>query len=305
MCQLMLMIVWMIRFMAEVGTLEKSTWEGRPFQLYEFLRTSGGNDYYWRFNSTEQNLVYFGDMFYAVPITDNGAKFSGEASSTELEVTLPVRSNFCDQYRLGGTVPSDTVWLRIRRAHVEQIETLEGQPPTITSDAMLTWIGTVNGITQTDDLSATVTCAMLPASFKRGGLRYGYQHTCPHILYMANTCKANPGDFQVTGAVTEVAGLTVKANEWATKPDGWFNGGFILYTLPSGMIERRMILNHHGMSLDIHGIPAGMAVGDLVIAYAGCDRTIATCQDKFNNLDNNGSFPHSPGRNPFDGKPLF
>lgn len=287
-----------------LGTYERSTWQGQPFQLYEFYRTSGTQRFFWRFTGTDTNLMYGTAIWYAAPISDSGVQLSSEAASTELEVTLPVATDFCQQYRLAGTVPSDTVWLRVRRAHYDQIQDVDGKP-TLTSDALLTWIGTVNGITQTDELTAKVTCSMLSTSFKRGGLRYGYQHTCPHILYNPKTCKVNPEDFKVLAAVTDVAGLTLTANEWATRPDGWFTGGFILYTIPTGMTERRMILKHYSSHLEIHGQPAGMKVGDIVSAFPGCDLTISTCVDKFHNLDNNGSFPHAPGRNPFDGQPVF
>jgi len=36
-------------------------------------------------------------------------------------------------------------------------------------------------------------------------------------------------------------------------------------------------------------------------AFAGCDRTLADCRDKFDNLAKFMGFPWIPGRNPFEG----
>lgn len=290
--------------MTEVGTYESSTFSGRPIQLYEFIRMGQFQQFYWRFNTSDRNLVYYDDLHYAVPISDSGVKLSSEASSTDLDVTMPIDTNFVEQFRLGGTVPSDSVWLRIRRAHADQIVVVDGIGH-ITTDALVIWVGSVNGVTQTDDLTAKVSCSMLSASFKRGGLRYGYQRTCPHVLYARNTCKVDREAFIARGVITAIEGNLLAANEWALKPASWFAGGFIEYTVPSGMIERRMVLEHNGPFLRIHGLPAQMRVGDIVAAFPGCDRTIDHCLNKFNNLPNNGSFPHTPGRNPFDGMPVF
>jgi hypothetical protein len=47
------------------------------------------------------------------------------------------------------------------------------------------------------------------------------------------------------------------------------------------------------------GLTDGMTVGDAVAIYPGCDRTPNTCQSKFNNLANDGSFSFMPGQTPF------
>lgn len=290
--------------MTNFSDIEKSTFSGQPFQLYEFVRNSGGTDFFWRYNSTDRDLIYAGNVFTATPIYDGGIKLSGEAASTEFQVTLPATSDFASAYRLSGTVPSDTVYLRVRRSHGPFIVDL-GEAYPVVIEARLVWIGTVDGITQTDDIKTVITCAMLSASFRRNGLRYGYQRNCPHVLYASNTCKVVKTDFDVVGTLTAVDGLQISATEFDTMPDGWFDGGFIEYLLASGMTERRMILSHSGADLNLLGFPAELAIGSTVTAFAGCDRTVTTCLTKFNNLANHGGFPHTPGRSPYDGMPVF
>lgn len=295
-----------------VGAYEESTFSGQPFHLYEFLRTTGGSNFYWRYTTTDCDILYGGDLYHAVPISDSGIKLNTESTSTDLDVTLPVATDFIRKYRYLGTVPSDTVWLRVRRAHLGDV-VLDAPSAihSLTTIALVVWVGTVNGVTQTDDLTAKVNCSMLAASFKRGGLRYGYQRNCPHILYNMKTCKADRENFRVSAPISDLAiasnntGWRLTAIAFAYKVDGWFAGGFVEYVTTIGMVERKMIISHTGADIIIHGFPAGLRIGRYVNAFAGCDRTVNTCVDKFDNLANYGGFPHTPGRNPFDGLPVF
>lgn len=288
-----------------VEAYEGSAFAGRPFFLYEFIRNSGGTDFYWRYNSSDRNIRYMDVEWKAVPISHDGMRFNGEATSTDLTVTMPIAEKFCEQFRLNGATPSDTVWLRIRKVHAGDLIGEDDGIPTLEVDALVQWIGTINGINQTTEVEAQVRCSMLSASFRRAGLRYGWQKSCPHVLYAPNTCKVNRESFKVTGDVVSISGATVNVAEFSGKPDGWFDGGFIEFLIASGMTEHRMILSHVGANIIIMGLPVGIVVGNPITAFAGCDLTITTCVNKFNNLDNNGSFPHSPGRNPFDGRPIF
>lgn len=287
------------------GAYEQHPFSGRPIQLYEFIRTSGGVDYYWRYNNSDRNILYGFQEWKAIPISDDGVRLSAEAASTELIVTMPITEKFCEQFRLNGSTPSDTVWLRVRRVHVGDIDDIDGDEPSVIGDALITWIGTVNGINQVGAIDAKVRCSMLSTSLRRGGLRYGYQKNCPHVLYASNTCKVDKELFRIEGTVAVIDGQTISCPEFGSQPEGFFNGGFVEYNIPSGMLERRMIVGSTGDDITIMGLPVEMAVGDTIFAFPGCDRTVDTCVAKFNNLANFGGFPHSPGRNPFDGNPVF
>jgi uncharacterized phage protein (TIGR02218 family) len=52
-----------------------------------------------------------------------------------------------------------------------------------------------------------------------------------------------------------------------------------------------------GVSRIAIALPMGapVVVGDTFSATAGCDRTFATCRDRFANTVNFGGFPHMPG----------
>lgn len=289
-----------------VNTFEEHAFSGKPVFLYEFLRESGGVEYYWWYNNSDRNIFYNNAEWKAVPISDSGVKLNGEAQSSSLEVTMPISEQFCEQFRLNGSVPSDTVWLRLRRIHAGDIDfTTDPDEPTVINDALVTWIGTVDGINQIDEVEARVRCSMLSASLRQPGLRYGYQKNCPHVLYNPLTCKVNKEDFRITGEVLAIDGNVIEVAEFGLQDEGWFNGGFLEYTLESGMLERRMIVTHSTSFVTIMGLPSGMVVADSISAFPGCDLTVNTCLVKYNNLANMGGFPQSPGRNPFDGNPVF
>jgi len=287
-----------------VSTLERSAFSGRPLQLYRFLRSSGGTDFYWRYNGSDRDLTYLGDLYEAVSISDEGMRLTGEAASSEFKITLPAFTQFCDDYRAGGVPPSDTIYAHVFRVHADDITGLDTTAPFVDTAAVV-WAGTVDGITQSTDTEMQITCSTLAASMKRSGLRYTWQKNCPHMLYDPLTCKVDKADFRVDATVDEAHGSIVTASEFAGFADGWFTGGFIEFITPEGFLETRMINRHLGSSIRLLTPVLGMVIGDPVVAYPGCRRTVRDCIDKFNNYEHYGGFPHIPGRSPYDGNPVF
>lgn len=282
------------------ATYETSTYGGQPIQLYEFYRESAGADIYWHYNTSDRAIDYAFNRYLATAISNDGIRLNGEAASSEMKVTLPITTQFCLDYRLGGSVPSDTVYLRLFIGHQGDIDSNN-----LLNDARLYWIGTVDGLAQKDDITAELTCTMLPASFQRSGLRYGYLPNCPHMLYEPLTCRVDKTLYALNSTVTAVQGNTITATDFGAMGNKWFDGGYIEYTLDNGVTERRLISTQSGEILKLLGIPPGLEVGMAIIGYAGCAHTIAACQDKFNNFPNFGGFTNMPGRSPFDGLPVF
>lgn len=287
------------------GAYERSTYSGQPVQLYEFLRSSGGVDYYWRYTTADRDLYYSEVAYTATAITDDGVRLSGEAAATEYKVTLPITEDFCTDFRAAGSPPSDSIYLRVRRAHVGDIDGLDTDIPVVKT-AHVTWVGSVDGLTQTNDIEAQITCSMLATSFQRGGLRYSWMQNCPHMLYFGLTCKVDKDAFRTDTVVETIDGNKLTSVDFGLFDNGWYDGGYIEFTMyPRNFIERRMVKTHLGDTLTVMGSLIGLTAGTSVSAYAGCKRTVRACIDKFDNYDNYGGFPQIPGRNPFDGKAVF
>lgn len=156
------------------------------------------------------------------------------------------------------------------------------------------WTGTVNGANFTFDeqsFSCELSCETAVARMERRGLARCYQLTCPHTLYSPQ-CRANLSSFAHTVAVTAIDGLTVTVAQ--SFADNYFAAGQAR-TLDG---KRRYITGNAGTSITLdRAMP--LNVGAALTLYAGCDKTRATCQSKFNNIDNFGGFPWLPTTDPF------
>ena len=287
-----------------LSTYERSVYSGRPVQLYRFYRSSGDTDFYWFYNGSDRDLWYNGVAYLATAISDEGIKQTGEAASSEFKITMPATEQFCSYFRAAGAPPSDSLWGYVFRAHAPDISDLDGLVSTVNS-ASLVWTGTVDGMTQSDDLKVEITCSTLATSFKRGGLRYTWMPNCPHMLYAPLTCKVDKDSFRIDTTVTAVAGGWITADGFGTVDDGWLTGGYVEFVIPAGFTERRLVNSHTGSTITVLGTVVGLSVGSAITGYAGCKRTVRACIDKFGNYDNYGGFPHIPGRSPYDGKPVY
>ncbi|UJB18766.1 MULTISPECIES: phage BR0599 family protein [Lysobacter] len=67
----------------------------------------------------------------------------------------------------------------------------------------------------------------------------------------------------------------------------------------------RGIRSHVGERLVLLGAGDGLRIGQAIIAYPGCGRSMAICHGKFNNAPNYGGAPGLPGKSPFDGTPIY
>lgn len=293
---------------------ERSIWHGQPIRCYEFHRTSNGNDSFFRYCTSDRDIAIPVDpdadpvvnvTYTAIPISDEGISQTGEAQSSDISVSMPVVNGFVEMFRTGGVLPSESVFLTIRTVeYAEQI--IDDEVVPWLGRPYVVWVGTVGAISQINEVAVKVACSTLAASFKRGGLRLGYERTCPHFLYDGQ-CRANREDFKLVGPAILVDGILIRAATFESRPDGWLDGGYVEWTIPgTGNIERRAILSHGGNEIAVMGASINtLEVGVEVTAYAGCDRTLETCNDKFHNVPNYGGFPMMPQKSPFDGDPVF
>lgn len=276
----------------DFDTIELSTEDGRPVFLWEFQRQG----IFYRYTNMDSSIEVAGVPFLAVPISDNGFTKSGESDGDTYEVTMPSTTELALLFN--GTPPTDSIAVRVRQVHRDPTS---GE----LSNAPILWVGTISGYKNTDMNMRTILCDTLSITFSRGGLRLSYGSQCPHMLYDTQ-CTVNKALFAVpVSAITVVNGRQLSAPEVSSKDAGWFNGGFIEWALPNGVIERRGLEASLGNVLDVFGTTDNIINGQAAVLYPGCDRTMPTCIAKFNNVLNFGGFPYLPGKSPFDGTPVF
>lgn len=182
-----------------------------------------------------------------------------------------------------------------------------------TSEVVATyWKGRVTGF-KVSRSEGTFECESVFTSLRKTGLRAKYQRSCRFALYHRG-CGLDPENFRLDSAVVSLSGNTITTNNANSETDGWFTGGMIRG--PDG--SYRWVINHVGNVITLQRpyeslidslVNAGYGLnygnyygGNVGIAlYPGCDRTLATCLNKFNNVLAQGGFRWIPEKNPFDG----
>ena len=119
------------------------------------------------------------------------------------------------------------------------------------------------------------------------------QTSCPYTLYGAG-CNVDKSICSENSSVS--ANTTQKIiNCGLIKPNGYYQNGVILFTSGKNINIKRGIKYHTNGVLTLN-LPLLYApsVGDTFTVSAGCDKTMATCKNKFNNLANFGGTPFIP-----------
>lgn len=123
-----------------------------------------------------------------------------------------------------------------------------------------------------------------------------YSVSCSFDLFDEHCC-CNKDAFKISligSKITLEANNTIiKSPDISTRPPQYFNGGYIEFAS-----QRSYIIESAGDYLKLL-FPVPNSIKESIIhVYPGCDKTISTCQNKFNNVINYGGFPFVPMRNP-------
>ncbi len=125
-----------------------------------------------------------------------------------------------------------------------------------------------------------------------------------------NRCKVNLAALTVTGAVTAttdpaslgVAPSYAGASRYGftdssrAEADGTWNGGLVIWTSGANAGRRMEVATFADKVFALFlPMPGVIAVGDTYSLQPGCDKTLATCRDRFANLLNFRGEPYVPG----------
>lgn len=270
---------------------ELSQDDGSPQHLYEFTL----NDKAWRYTSgtpatsAAQGYVdMIGFQWLELAISHAAIRQTGDSSSETMLITMP--SDRPIPLMFNTTPPSSPIKLVIREYH-------RGD-----SEAAIKAVVEITSCNQPAPGKAELSGIMLAATLARNGLRLHYSRNCPHVLYDTQ-CRAER--IPVTATVTEAGNGLIRADEFAARPPGFFDGGYLEWDDPVRGLERRAIEQHTGNTVLMFGTSDGINGGMEVQAFPGCNKTFAACSIKFNNSENYGGFPALPSKSPFDGDPVY
>lgn len=106
------------------------------------------------------------------------------------------------------------------------------------------------------------------------------------------------GPYLVTGAVISFTDNRTFVDTARTEADLYFNGGKLTWTSGNNMNYSMEVKNYDLTAKQIILVEQmyyDIQVGDTYEVYPGCDKAIATCKDKFNNVVNFRGEPFIPG----------
>lgn len=259
---------------------EASRLEGQPIELYLFQTDT--HSFY--VTSADEPQEFSGNTYEPLAITRTDFGQGPEAKAGATTVTLP--KNHLIALEFVSYIPATPMSLVIYRRHRDDAE----------EQTIVLFIGAVKSARFADPCE--LHCEPESAVLQRRIPGPRYQRPCNRVLY-ALGCDVDREDFKVAATITDVSqnGLRIRAAEFATKPDHWFDAGYIEMGA-----QRRMVLRHINQELDLILPMPGLGVGSELTAFAGCQRRFQEdCVDKFDNGHRFLGFEWIPTRNPFNG----
>ncbi len=257
-------------------TYEQSVADGSPVELYRFAQGTRR----WCYTSSQAPLKYLSETYSPLSLTRGAIEQSNEIHRNGLDITLPRDCPLGTLFL--AAPPVGIVSVTIYRRHLADTEFITYWKGRVSAARFAGWTGQLK-------------CQPIATSLKRVGLRARYQLLCRPVLYSAS-CGAQRERFRVDGVVASVSGTQVTVAAAAGQADGYFTAGML-----SAGVGLRMITAHTGPGLTLAAPLIGLAVGDAVSLFAGCDHSMGQCANRFENLDHFGGFPFIPVKNPFTG----
>lgn len=271
---------------AFANTIESS----RPVEVYRFVQ--GGDTF--EYTSAEDDVTV--DAIPYAPETISRGKIAQSPTDrgATLEIRVPITNGFAKRYR--ASTPGARCSIQIKRV---QRDDFPGPESITIYDGFVASVAFENEMKE-----AVIACRPIEAASSRPVPRFSYQSLCNHVLFDDN-CKVDDTDsrWRLTVAVTAQSGATITVPGAGAFGADWWVGGFVEI---DGGDDARLVLAQSGNDLTLLLPFPQSAVGRTITAFAGCDHTVATCDDKFDtpedtesNVINYGGFAFVPTRNPY------
>lgn len=254
-----------------------------PIELFRF--SYGG--YFWRYTNADEDVeASDGETYFTEPVLRSAIGVTQEADTNNLTVTLAADNPVAEFFTRTG-MPMRHVWLTVYRTHRDQAD----KPASI-------FVGVASDASFMDDV-AQITFVPLREAMGREVPYRLVGRLCSNSLYDSR-CLADPASFSNAVTITAVNGLTLTVSGavggFDARPVGYFSGGFIY---SGGLYQYATIREHVDTSTVILLHNPGFTVGLEVVAYAGCDKRLVTCHEKFANVEHFQGFPFFPIVDPF------
>ena len=244
-----------------------------------------------RYTTWDQNLMVLGNTFLTGPPhlkrSNIEEKLGLDVSALDLEISASLTDtiNGVPVLQLIANGSFDGATLRIDRLFMDSVGNQIG--------TVVRFSGIVGEVEEVSRTSAKLTVNALVQLLNQQLPNIILQPNCTNTLFDAR-CGLNKTSFQEALAVQ--AGSTVnKLISLSAKADGVCDNGQIMFTSGANSGITKAVRSYFAQQFFFNSpLPFSANAGDTFIAYPGCDKTQATCTNKFNNLANFEGFPYVP-----------
>lgn len=276
-------------------SLERSIQASRPVELYSISTALAT----YLLTSHDEDVPAGGLTYLATPLSRGNIGISPLGRVRTLMVTLPAGHPLV-QVLLGNGFPPRDTRVTINRGHIGD------------SELHSVWDGYLQSI-ETDGQYARVhTRHVVDDAFNRVRLpTLKAQRSCNHMLYDKG-CQVSSDPLAIIGELNGVPIAGDNPHYWTTtvvsvngpvievasingKADQYWRYGPFERAIDK---EQRTITDHVGTTITVDYQFGTLNPGDTIVLRAGCDLTLATCLNKFNNVKNFGGMPQLPTSNP-------
>jgi uncharacterized phage protein (TIGR02218 family) len=252
----------------------------RPREIYRIFQPPDDGTYEWRWTSHDQAITFDGQTYTPAPIRRQSLTKSQRLQVPTLVFSIDYLQDPITRFLVQW--PVETIWVQIRRL----FEDLPGE-------AMTIFLGYIGGVSITGR-RADVECLTLDWWLRQQVPPWITQPQCNYFLY-DDDCGVNSATYKVSTTVGSVdaTGMAVTAGAFSGYDDHYFTWGWLKW----GRYQRP-IVKHTGSTIYLRYKLPGLAAGESIEVWPGCDLMISTCRSKFSNEKAHGGFPHIPVVNP-------
>jgi hypothetical protein len=254
---------------------EESIAGGEPILLFDFAAATGEH---WRMTTSEETVTYMAHDYDPGVVSHREVEIGEYPDVNAVEVNLG-RSHLLANRFIAAPIEG-MVTLTIYRGH--------------DGNYIVYWWGLLVTIKFNSSGIPALRFEPRTGSLPRLGNRRCNQRLCDHALYDSG-CRVNNTSYQVEGVISNISGLDITASVFSTKSNGWFVGGKLVVG-----DAQRLIKAHTTNVVTITRAMQDAAIGNSLLAFAGCDHVPTTCNTKFNNKLNFGGNEYLPIKNPFE-----
>lgn len=260
---------------------ETSDWLGSRVEL--FLFETDDAQYRWAYTTDSKSKIFGVTTYEPLEISRGELRQTAENNTERLTVKVP----FDNPVALIHVpyLPPRPIRLTIYR--------YERNDPA--AEVVQAFSGYITAFTQKGEW-AEFECSQVIDTLSQTVPWAVFKSDCIWALYQIG-CGVSKSAFEDTvSSLLSVAGDTIQAALFATRPDGWYTNG---YMLDPGTGEVRFITYHVGNTIKVVHPFTSLSSGSPATLYAGCDRKRSTCSTKFNNRINYVGFDYFPTYNVF------